>query len=266
MTIREVRRNEAAPVTDLYLAMCRVLAEADSDWGVPDWDPIHRWILRTTESDDAVCLVSEVDDVIIGFLLASVARHPAMPGVLGTIEEVHVRAGREEGKRKRELVERGIRWARNRGGSPIQTSVGSSAAEGVSLGTFANVRAGQRDYPVGGAIRLTERTTRSFSIRVRRSDPTRWNPTAYVWPRSVQTSTKWRANALPSFVSSGTATSRTAQPRTRSERIMRTRAPWYHPGPSTARAKDPIARGAAWMTRCWSFVCIEPTTHPRQCG
>ena len=69
MTIRVIRRNEVAPVTELYLEMCRLLAEVDSDWGVPDWDPIHRWILRTTESDDAVCLVSEVDGVIIGFLL-----------------------------------------------------------------------------------------------------------------------------------------------------------------------------------------------------
>ena len=123
MTIREIRRNESAPVTDLYLEMCRVLAEADADWGVPDRDPIHRWILRTMESDDAVCLVSDVEGVIIGFLLASVARHPAMPGVLGTLEEVHVRP-REGENLKPELVEEGIVWARDRVASPIQTSVG----------------------------------------------------------------------------------------------------------------------------------------------
>ena len=64
--------------------------------GVPDWDPIHRSILRATESDDAVCLLSEVDGVIIGFLLASIARHPAMPGVLGTLEEIRIRPGWEE--------------------------------------------------------------------------------------------------------------------------------------------------------------------------
>jgi hypothetical protein len=92
--------------------------------GVPDWDPIHRSILRATESDDAVCLVSEVDGVIIGFLLASIARHPAMPGVLGTLEEIRIRPGREEAKRKRELVEGGITWARNREASPIRTTVG----------------------------------------------------------------------------------------------------------------------------------------------
>ena len=124
MTIREIRRNESAPVTDLYVEMCKVLAEADSDWGVPDRDPIHRWILRTMESDDAVCLVSEVYGVIIGFLLASVAHHPAMPGVLGTLEEVHVSPRWEGENRKRELVEEGIVWARNRGASPIQTTVG----------------------------------------------------------------------------------------------------------------------------------------------
>jgi Acetyltransferase (GNAT) family len=124
MTIREIRRNECAPVTDLYLEMCKVLAEADSDWGVPDRDPIHRWILRTTESHDAICLVSEVDGVIIGFLLASVARHPVMPGVLGMLEEVHVRSTREAENRKRELVEEGIVWARSRGANPIQTTVG----------------------------------------------------------------------------------------------------------------------------------------------
>jgi hypothetical protein len=104
--------------------MCRVLAEADSDWGVPDRDPIDRWILRTTESDDAVCLVSEVDGVIIGFLLASVSRHPVMPGVLGMLEEVHVRSTREAENRKRELFEEGIVWARSRGANPIQNNGG----------------------------------------------------------------------------------------------------------------------------------------------
>lgn len=40
------------------------------------------------------------------------------------LEEVHVRPGREEEKRKRELIEGGITWARNREASPIQTTVG----------------------------------------------------------------------------------------------------------------------------------------------
>jgi hypothetical protein len=124
MTIREIRRDEAAPVTELYLGMCRVLADADPDWGVPDRDPIHRWILRTTETDDAVCLVSEVHEAIVGFLLASIARHPAMPGVLGTLEELHVRPGPDVEQGKRDLVQAGIAWARDRGASPIQTTVG----------------------------------------------------------------------------------------------------------------------------------------------
>jgi L-amino acid N-acyltransferase YncA len=124
MTIREIRRDQAASVTDLYLEMCRRLSERDSDWGVPDWDPINRWILRTTESDDAVCLVAEVEGSIVGYLLASVARHPAMPGVLGTLEELHVRPGPSEERLKNQLVDGGITWARDRGASPIQTTVG----------------------------------------------------------------------------------------------------------------------------------------------
>jgi L-amino acid N-acyltransferase YncA len=86
MTIREIRRDDAAPVTDLYLEACSPYSERDPDWGVPDWDAINRWVLRTTESDDAVCLVAEVEGEIVGYLLASVARHPAMPGVLGKLE------------------------------------------------------------------------------------------------------------------------------------------------------------------------------------
>ena len=57
MTIREIRRDESAAVTDLYRDACSRLFELDPDCGVPDRDPIYRWILRTTESDEAVCLV-----------------------------------------------------------------------------------------------------------------------------------------------------------------------------------------------------------------
>ncbi len=128
MEIREIRRDDVAHATDLYLEACRLLSERDADWGVPDRAPIDRWILRTTESDEAVCLVpDDEDDAIAGLLIASVARHPAMPGVLGTLEELHVRPGPEGDRLKRALVEAGIAWARVRDASPIQTTVGLSS-------------------------------------------------------------------------------------------------------------------------------------------
>ena len=128
MPIREIRREEVAHATDLYLEACKLLSERDAEWGVPDRDPIDRWIHRTTESDQAVCLVpDEGDDAIAGLLLASVARHPAMPCVLGMLEELHVRPGPEQDRFMRELVEAGIAWARDRGASPIQTVVGLDA-------------------------------------------------------------------------------------------------------------------------------------------
>jgi hypothetical protein len=127
MTIREIRRDESAAVTDLYRDACSRLFELDPDCGVPDRDPIYRWILRTTESDEAVCLVIEVEGTIAGCLLASVTRHPAMPGVLGQLEELHVRPGSDELRLKRELVDVGIAWARDRKADPIQTTVGLEA-------------------------------------------------------------------------------------------------------------------------------------------
>lgn len=121
MTIREIHPDEIAAVTDLYLEMCRLLSERDAGWGVPEREPIARWIRRTTETDDAVCLVTEVDGTITGFVLASVTPHPAMPGIVGTREELHVSPG--PGEAKRALVDAGVAWARERGARPIQTTV-----------------------------------------------------------------------------------------------------------------------------------------------
>ncbi len=107
-TIREMRPDEAASVTDAYLDACRRHAERDDDWGVPRWDDIHRWVVRTTETDDAVCLVAITDEgSIVGHLLASVSGHPAMPGILGDLEELHVVPGPDEVALKRALVDAG---------------------------------------------------------------------------------------------------------------------------------------------------------------
>ena len=75
-TIREIRRDEVDLVTDLYPEPYRSLSERDAEWGVPDREPIRRWIERTTETDEAVCLVPEIDGETAGYLLASVSRHP----------------------------------------------------------------------------------------------------------------------------------------------------------------------------------------------
>jgi hypothetical protein len=127
MTIREITQDDAAAVTDLYLDVCSRLSELDPDWGVPDREPIYRWILRTTESDEAVCLVIELEGTIAGCFFASVARHPAMLGVLGQLEELHVRPGPDEDRLRRELVDVGIAWARDRRAHPIQTTIGLEA-------------------------------------------------------------------------------------------------------------------------------------------
>jgi hypothetical protein len=50
-----------------------------------------------------------------------------MPGVLGQLEELHVRPVPDELRLKRELVEVGIAWARDRKADPIQTTVGLEA-------------------------------------------------------------------------------------------------------------------------------------------
>jgi GNAT superfamily N-acetyltransferase len=127
MTVREVRREDADRVTQLYLDACRRLSERDPEWGVPKWGPINRWILKTMLSDDAVCLVSEAEGAVVGLLLGSVTRHPAMPGVLGALEELMVEPRQDAAALKRELVDAGIAWARERGASPIQAAVGLGA-------------------------------------------------------------------------------------------------------------------------------------------
>ena len=122
MTIREIQPDEVEGVTDLYLEMCRLLSERDAEWGVPARAPIARWIRRTTETDDAVCLVTEADETIVGFVLASVTPHPAMPGIVGTLEEQHVGSAASD-EARRALVDAAVAWARERGARPIQTTV-----------------------------------------------------------------------------------------------------------------------------------------------
>jgi GNAT superfamily N-acetyltransferase len=126
-TIREIRADEVGVVTDLYLELCRSLSQRDADWGVPARESIRRWIQRTTETDEAVCLVPEIGEEIAGYLLASVSRHPAMPGVTGDLEELYVRPAPDEDALKRRLVEAGIEWARARGAGVIATKVGLEA-------------------------------------------------------------------------------------------------------------------------------------------
>jgi hypothetical protein len=122
--ISEIRRGETGAVADLYLDACRRLNEAAPGWGMPDREPIHRWIDRTIDTDDAVCLVRRHDEAIVGCLLASVSRHPAMPGTLGELEELMVTPGPDHDRWKRELVDAGVAWARERGASPIRTTIG----------------------------------------------------------------------------------------------------------------------------------------------
>ena len=126
-TIREIRRDEVDLVTDLYLEACRSLSERDGDWGVPAREPIRRWIERTTETDEAVCLVPEIDGEAAGYLLASVSGHPAMPGVTGELEELHVVPRPNDDVVRRELVEAGVAWARAREAGVIVGTVGLDA-------------------------------------------------------------------------------------------------------------------------------------------
>jgi hypothetical protein len=80
ISIREIGRADAGAVTDLYLDVCRRASLRDPDWGVPRWKDIHRWVARTTETDEAFCLVAATDEGdVVGSLLASVGRHPATP-------------------------------------------------------------------------------------------------------------------------------------------------------------------------------------------
>ena len=126
-TIREIRTDEVDLVTDLYLELCRSLSEQDAEWGVPDREPIRRWIARTLETDEAVCLVPELDGGVAGYLLASVSGHPAMSGITGELEELYVRPGPDRAQVLHELVEAGATWARARDARVIVGTVGLDA-------------------------------------------------------------------------------------------------------------------------------------------
>ena len=126
-TIREIRTDEVDLVTDLYLQSCRSLSEQDAEWGVPAREPIRRWIARTIETNEAVCLVPDLDGGVAGYLLASVSGHPAMPGIKGELEELYVRPGPDREPVQRELVEAGVAWARARDARVIAGTVGLDA-------------------------------------------------------------------------------------------------------------------------------------------
>lgn len=127
-TIRPIHPSEAAAVTDLYLDGCRQLSERDGDWGVPEWENIHRWVVRTMETDEAVRLVAEDEDGSVrGLLLASVSGHPAIPGMTGELDELVVHPGPRDRETKRALAEASLAWAKERGPGQISSRVALNA-------------------------------------------------------------------------------------------------------------------------------------------
>ncbi len=126
-TIRQIRPAESPSVTELYVDLSREIADRDPESEVVDPGPIDRWIRRTAETDDAVCLVVESADTLVGFLLASVRRHPAMPGVVAELEALYVRPSPDREALERQLVDAGIAWARDREAGVVVTQVAVDA-------------------------------------------------------------------------------------------------------------------------------------------
>jgi GNAT superfamily N-acetyltransferase len=125
--IREIRPSESPSVTELYLDFSREIADRDPESEVVESGPIERWIGRTTDTDDAVCLVAEGSASLAGFVLASVQRHPAMPGAVAELEALYVRPSPDRETVERQLVDAGIAWARDREAGVVVTKVAVDA-------------------------------------------------------------------------------------------------------------------------------------------
>lgn len=118
-TIRPMDRAEAGAVRDLWNEMCEL---ADSvvpgGWGIlspGSLEQIRDNLERTPEHPDALCLVADDDHELVGFVTASVNRHPVMPGPGGEIEELHVRARPDHAHLRAELARQATEWLHERG-------------------------------------------------------------------------------------------------------------------------------------------------------
>jgi len=127
--IREMRVEEASTVRDLWNEMCEVAdARVPGGWGRLDESSlalIAGNLARTPAHPDALCLVVEEEDDLVGFVTASVQGHPTSPGITGEVEELYVRDG--DAATERELATRAIDWAFERGANAVVAYEGSGA-------------------------------------------------------------------------------------------------------------------------------------------
>jgi hypothetical protein len=130
--IREMRAEEAVLVRDLWNEGCEAKdALVRGGWGRLSRESLERIrdnLARTPGCEDALCLVVEDDDgALVGFATASISRHPIAPGIVGEIEEVHVRPVDGAGAMARELALGAIAWTRSRGANVVVTYAAADA-------------------------------------------------------------------------------------------------------------------------------------------
>jgi hypothetical protein len=129
MSIREMRVDEAGAVRDLWNEMCETAdARVPGGWGKlsdASLELIADNLARTPSHPDALCLVVEDNNTLVGFVTASVQAHPTSPGLTGEIEELYVRGG--DDTTERELASRAIAWSFEHGANAVITHEASDA-------------------------------------------------------------------------------------------------------------------------------------------
>lgn len=69
---------------------------------------------RTPAHQDDLCLVADDDGVLVGFVTASLVRHPVMPGTVGEIEKLYARSRPKAATIHNRLIEEAIDWLNSR--------------------------------------------------------------------------------------------------------------------------------------------------------
>ena len=132
MTIREMRRDEAALVRDLWNEGRNARdALVPGGWGRLSSKSLERIrdnLERTPAHPDALCLVAEDDEgQIVGFATLSLTGHPVIPGIGGEVEELHVRDVPNADSLRRELARSAIVWLRSRGANVVVAYAAANA-------------------------------------------------------------------------------------------------------------------------------------------
>jgi ribosomal protein S18 acetylase RimI-like enzyme len=133
MQVRRVNENEAPKILELWRA------NGEEALGQPVQlceENILEHVRRNATHPDAICLVAQDQDQLVGFITATRTTHPTMPGSAGEIEELYVQPSARRAGVGRALVEGAVALLKEQGVVVFRTQ-----ADIESEGALAFLRA-----------------------------------------------------------------------------------------------------------------------------